>query len=147
VRARKRLAGMCVVTALSLPACSSDEPGPREGVRVEDLTGDASGAFDVDDLEAGQSVSLRVEVGEVLSPDSFVVPSEQTAGDPLLVLVRGHDLAPGDVVQVAGIARVFSYDEQAGDHELAADAAYADFDGRLALVAQLEDENLPLDDQ
>ena len=144
---RRWLAALALGTLIGLPACGSDDPQPREGVRVEDLTGDASGAFDLDDIEAGQQVSLRVPVGEVLSPDSFVVPPEQTAGGPLLILVSDHEVAPGDVVQVAGIARVFSYDEQSRDHELADEQEYERFDGKLVLVAQLDDENLPLDDQ
>ena len=144
---RAAAALIALATAMSAGACGSDEPGPREGVLVQDVTGDASGAFDVDAIEAGQQVSLRVEVAEVLSPDSFVIGPQDSGGDPLLALVRGHGLAAGDVVQVAGIAEVFSYDEQARDHDLAPEAAYEQHDGRLALVARLDDENLPLDDQ
>lgn len=135
------------VVALGAAGCGSDAEAPREGVLVQDLTGDRSGAFDLDEVEAGESLTLRVEVARVLSPDSFVVPPEDTDGPPLLVLARDHDLAPRDVVQLGGIARVFDYEDLAREYDLAARSAYAGFDNEIVLVARVVDENLPLDDK
>ena len=135
------------VLARGLGGCGSDDEEPREGVRVEELTGDASGAFDLDEVEAGERITLRVEVAKVLSPDSFLAPPKDTAGEPLLVLAESHGAEVGQELQVSGIARVFSYDEQAREHELAAESAYAEYDNELVLVADLDDEDLPLDDQ
>lgn len=135
------------VLALGLAGCGSDEEQPREGVRVEELTGDASGAFDLDDVEAGERITLRVEVAQVLSADSFIAPAKDTAGAPLLVLAQGHGAEVGDELQVSGIARVFSYEEQAREHRLADESAYAEYDSEIVLVADLDDENLPLDDK
>lgn len=135
------------VLALGLVGCGSDDEEPREGVRVEEVTGDASGAFDLDEVEAGERITLRVEVAQVLSPDSFIAPPKDTAGGPLLVLAEGHGADVGDELQVSGIARVFSYDEQAREHDLAAESAYAEYDNEIVLVADLDDDDLPLDDE
>ena len=147
--ARRRMAAAMTAGALVvvLGGCGSDSDEPLDSASVEDLTRDPSGAFDLDEVEAGQRISLRVKVAEVLSPDSFVVPPEQTAGPPLLVLAAEHGAAPGDVLQVGGLARVFSYDEQDRDFELAAEQQYSDYDGKVVLLATLNDDDLPLDDK
>ena len=141
---RRRAARTLVAAArvATLGACATENP--VEGSRPVET---GAGAFDLDEIEAGASVSLRVTVAEVLSPDSFVVPPEDTSAGPLLVLTVDHRAAPGDELQVAGIARVFSYEDLSGEYALAAQEAYADYDGKLVLVATLNDDDLPLDDK
>ena len=132
--------------ALALTGCGgSDEPGPREGTTVEEITGDESGMFDISQAEAGERASLRVTVQDVLSRDSFVVGTKDTAGKPLLVLTRGEELKPGAELQVSGLLRLFDYEELAGDRELAPQEEYAAYRGRLVLEADLVDDNLPMD--
>ena len=84
-------------------------------------------------------------VQDVLSRDSFVVGAKDTAGKPLLVLTRGEELKAGTELQVSGLLRLFDYEEMSGDRELADAAAYAAYRGQLVLVADLVDDNLPLD--
>ena len=148
VAARRRMATTLVAGALVvvLGGCGSDDEIP-ESASVEDLTADPSGAFDLDDVEAGQRISLRVTVGEVLSRDAFVVPPKETAGGPLLVLAGQHGASPGDTLQIGGIARVFSYEEQSGDFELGPQSQYAKYEDKVVLVATLNDDDLPLDDK
>ena len=131
--------------ALALTACGGDEAQPREGVTAEELTGDASGMFDLAQAEAGERASLRVTVDDVLSRDSFVAPSKDTAGKPLLVLTRGQELKAGTELQVSGLLRLFDYGQLGGDRQLAEESAYTAFRGQLVLVAELVDEDLPLD--
>ena len=146
--ARRRIATTLVAGALVvvLGGCGDEDEIP-ESASVEDLTADPSGAFDLDEVEAGQRISLRVTVSEVLSPDAFVVPPEETAGPPLLVLAGQHRASPGDTLQIGGIARVFSYDEQARDFELGPASQYAEYEDKVVLVATLNDDDLPLDDK
>ena len=143
-RARRALTAAGL--ALALTACGgSDSPGPRDGMTLEEVTGDASGMFDISQAEAGQRASLRVTVQDVLSRDSFVVGSKDTAGVPLLVLTRGEELKAGSELQVSGLLRLFDYEEMGGDHQLADREKYAAYRGQLVLVADLVDDNLPLD--
>ena len=142
-RARRALAIGFVAVALA--ACGADEEQPREGTRVEELTGDASGMFDISRAEAGQRASLRVTVQDVISRDSFVAPTQDTSGRPLLVLTRGEQLKAGSELQVSGLLRLFDYEEMAGDRELAEPEEYAAYRGQLVLVADLVDDDLPLD--
>ena len=144
-RARRALAIGGLTVGLSLTGCGSDAPQPREGTTIEEITGDSSGKFDISQAEAGQRASLRVTVQDVLSRDSFVVGSKDTAGAPLLVLTRGEDLEAGKELQVSGLLRLFDYEQMGGDHQLADDAAYAAYRGQLVLVADLVDDDLPLD--
>ena len=145
-RAGRALAAGALV--LTLAACGGeDAEQPREGVRVEELTGDASGMFDISQAEAGERVSLRVTVQDVVSRDSFVAPSQDTGGKPLLVLTRGEELKAGTELQVSGLLRLFDYLELSGDRELAAESDYAAYRGQLVLVADLVDDDLPLDDE
>ena len=146
--ARRRWATTLVAGALVvvLGGCGAEDEIPASA-SVEDLTADPSGAFDLDDVEAGQRISLRVTVAEVLSPDAFVVPPKETAGPPLLVLAGQHGASPGDTLQIGGIARVFSYDEQSRDYDLGPESKYAEYDNKVVLVATLNDDDLPLDDK
>jgi hypothetical protein len=133
--------------ALLLPACSDDATGPREGSRLAEVTGDTSGSFDLGTVRVGERVSLRVTVGDVLSPESFVVPPRDTAGEPLLVLSNLRPVSAGDEVQVVGIVRVFRYDDLADDYELADPTAYAAFELQEFLVADVVDPDLPADER
>ena len=146
-RMPKAVAAFAVASLLlGAVGCGDDGEQPREGVRVEDLTGDASGNFDLDEIEAGNRISLRAEVAEVLSPNSFVLAPKDTAGERMLILHKDSEVRQGDIIQLAGIARVFSYDDASGNYELADVGAYQEFDGDLSLEADLTDEDLPLDD-
>lgn len=149
VRARRSSASAlaALVLAAAVSGCGSDSEQPREGVRTEELTNDASGSFDLAQAEAGQRASLRVTVERVLSPNSFVVPAKDTNSTPLLVVAKDPDIRDGAELQVSGQLQVFEYDDLSAEYQLAAQSVYADFDGELVLVAQLVDGDLPLDDK
>lgn len=128
-------------------ACgSSPEVGPREGVRTQELTGGRAGDFDLAEARIGAQQSLRVMVNEVFSRAAFTTSPQDTGGEPLLVVGQENDLAPGQVVQVVGILRVFDYDDFAMRYALGGPEAYAGRDGDTVLEARLVDE-LPMDDR
>ena len=145
--ARRQMAATVVAVALTvaLGGCGEEASTVPEGVTAAELNDPA--AFDLDEAEAGQRVSLRVTVEEVLSPDSFVVPPQDGGSGRLLVLSEQHRAERGDVLQVGGLLRVFSYEDQALAFELDAAEQYSEFDAQLVLLATLVDEDLPLDDQ
>lgn len=58
--------------------------------RAEELTGDASGSVDLDEVEAGQRISLRVEVAQVLPADSATASAADRPNAPT---ARGPDTA------------------------------------------------------
>jgi hypothetical protein len=122
-----------------------DEPGPREGVSIADLTGDASGDFDIDEAKIGSRQSLRVTIERVLSDQSFTTTVEDTAGNNLLVVGPGDDLQPGQVVQVAGILRRFDFGELEPRYRLGPKQEYAGLN--TVLVANTVDNNIPQDGQ
>jgi hypothetical protein len=140
-----RRAGVAALLGLTLllSGCGTDSP-PPEGPLVQDITGDASGAFDIDEVEAGEQLSLRATVAEVLSPGSFVVPPEDTAGRPLLV-VSPTSVEPGEEVQLTGTLSLFDYEELVQSHELAPRERYAAHENELVLIADLVESDLPLD--
>lgn len=139
---------LTVVLTVPLAGCGDDdEPGPREGVSTRELTGDLSGTFDIDQAPVGAQTSLRATVDQVLSPGSFVITAADTAGPPLLVLSAEDTVSPGQVLQLIGVLRVFSYDDFADGYPLAEAAAYTAFDAQKVLVASEVDTDLPADDQ
>jgi hypothetical protein len=133
--------------AVALTACADEAAAPREGVRVEELTSDASGAFNLSEAEAGERVSLRATVSQVLSDQSFLVPSKDTSGDALLVVADDDRVRVGQELQLSGILRTFEYAELAQAYALGDAAVYREFEDKLVLVADLVDDDLPLDDQ
>jgi len=136
------------VLALGASACSAQEaPQPREGVSAQELTGDASGTFDIDTAEVGAMQSLRLTVAQVLTPAAFTATPGDTAGRPLLVVGPAGELSPGQVVQVAGTLRLFSYDELSGQLSLGDRAAFAGRENDKVLVATTVDTDVPGDEQ
>lgn len=139
---------LAAVLGLGAAACSEQEaPQPREGVSTQELTGDVSGTFDIETAEVGAMQSLRVTVAEVLTPSAFTATPADTAGRPLLVVGSDPGLSPGQVVQVAGILRLFSYDELSEQFSLGDRAAYAGREDEKVLVATTVDTDIPSDDQ
>lgn len=137
---------LVVLAALlvGLTACGSPEAeSPREGVSTRSLTGDLSGNFDADKVRVGTRQTLRATVDEVLSPGSFTMASKDVAADPLLAVSGNQQLTVGQVVQVVGLIRVFSYDELAAEYALTDPQAYAGRDGDLVLVAETVDTDIP----
>lgn len=145
-RTSRAVAGVALAV-LALTACGDEAVAPREGTLVQDLVGDEAGQVDLASAEAGEEVTLRADVETVLSPGSFVVPGKDTGGVPLLVLHPGQEVTAGQVLQLGGTLQLFSYDELAGEYDLAPEGAYADVDGGLVLLASLVDDDLPLDDR
>jgi hypothetical protein len=145
-----RLSAIAISTGalvLGVVACDAPADAPREGVSTRELTGDLSGDFDLDSAVVGAQQSLRVTVGEVLSRSAFTTTPADAGGTPLLVVGADKDLQPGQVVQVVGTLRVFSYDEFASQYALGDADAFAGRDGDKVLVARLVDTDIPDDDQ
>lgn len=145
VRARRAVltGAAALLVATSAAACGGDEvEGPREGVTTQELTGDESGSFDIEQAEAGQRASLRVTVAEVLSADSFVVGTKDTDGDPLLVVAKDQPLEVGQELQVSGPLSAFDYDDLAASFKLGGEEVYRDFQDGLVLVADVVDQDV-----
>ena len=146
-RRASRLA-LIAVLVLGAAACSSDiGEQPREDVSTRELTGDLSGDFNVEDARVGARQSLRVTVADVLTPSAFTTTAADADGEQLLVVGPDRGLVPGQVVQVAGILRVFAFEDLAEQYQLGDRAVFAGRDGDLVLVATTVDTDLPADDQ
>lgn len=134
---------LCVVAVVG---CSGEARAPREGTSVEELTGDVSGAVDIDQARVGSRISLRGTVTRVLSPGAFEISAQDAASDrPLLVLNREDALEVGQVVQVVGLVRVFTDDETAAEYGLRSTADYPEHHLKRVVVASEVDTDIPGD--
>ena len=131
-------------TALLLLTGCGDAAAPREGTSLEELSGDVSGAVDLDETEAGESVSLKATVTRVLSAGAFEIRAEDTATEePVLVLNREDRLEAGQVVQVIGVVSVFDGDSL-GEYAVP-QAEQARREGTKVIVASEVDTDVPGD--
>ena len=133
----KRL--VMVSAAVLLPfgvvACGDDTAGPETGTDVEDVN--ENDYFGPDGL-VGQEVTVSAEVTDVFGGKAFELGGEDYGDDSLLVLSGKdvQDVKMGDVVQVTGTVRDFTYDEYAADYGLADPGPYTPYGDEEFLVAK-----------
>lgn len=143
-----RLRGLsaAVVPVLLLAGCGGEEAtSPREGVSVQELTGDLSGLVDLDTAQVGRRISLQGQVVQVLGPAAFELrPVDGDTVRPVLVLNRHGRLQVGDVVQVAGHVRVFDR-TLAQQYDLGSDTSLPVHDAQRVVEAPMVDTNVPGD--
>ena len=143
-----RLRGLsaAVVPVLLLAGCGGEEAtSPREGVSVQELTGDLSGLVDLDTAQVGRRISLQGQVVQVLGPTAFELrPVDGDTVRPVLVLNRHGRLQVGDVVQVAGHVRVFDR-TLAQQYDLGSDTSLPVHDAQRVVEAPMVDTNVPGD--
>ena len=143
-----RLRGLsaAVVPVLLLAGCGGEEAtSPREGVSVQELTGDLSGLVDLDTAQVGRRISLQGQVVQVLGPAAFELrPVDGDTVRPVLVLNRHGRLQVGDVVQVAGHVRVFDR-TLAQQYDLGSDTSLPVHDAQRVVEAPMVDTNIPGD--
>ena len=144
-RSRLLVPLVAVGLGLGLAACGENAP-PSNAVTEQQQAGDANGDFSLDTAVIGSRQSVRATVEQVLSPSSFTITAADAGGEPLLVLGGSGSVAPGQQVQLAGILRVFSYDEFAADFTLGSPDVYAGLSNRKVLVADTVDTDLPQGD-
>ena len=136
---RRARALVLALGVLLLPACGS---GSEDSATI-DRPADASGTVDLDETEVGSSVSLEATVTTVLSPGAFEIRAEDTAtADPVLVLNEEDVLEAGQIVQIAGIVRLFDAETMAEAYGLASSAGLAEREGELVIVASEVDTDV-----
>jgi hypothetical protein len=137
---------LAVALALVLTGCGDGPRAPREGVSVQQLTGDVSGTVDLDTALVGDRISLAGTVVRVLSPRAFELSAADGASDrPVLVLGQHDDLDVGQQVQVAGSVRLLLDDETAARYGLGTTAQVPVHDGKRVVEAETVDDDVPGD--
>lgn len=96
-------AAFALVAVLALTACGGEADAPRAGTTLQELTGDRSGAVDIDSARVGSSISLQAPVARKVGGQSFEIAAEEGgSGRPVLVLQEENTVEVGQVVQVIG---------------------------------------------
>lgn len=150
---RTAAAVFVVVTAVTLPACSEDDPEPSAGDEVPDVRGSEdlddvfNGPYSADlreDLEGydGQEITVEGTVDRVLSPVAFTLgPPDGDDAEPVLVVVEEAATAPeaGEDVVVAATAQdEFRTDEVGAELDLLEDdETFEEWEGDPYLRASL----------
>ncbi len=106
--------------------------GPEAGVTISDITDNPEEYYD-------STVTVSGEVGELIGPRAFTIGTEDDLGGGEGVLVVSGDpalnLVEGMPVQVIGV--FWEFDLEIFEEELGVelDEAFADWDGRPAILA------------
>ncbi len=127
-RLRQRITtavAVALAAALPLTGCTADD-GPDSDAPGTRGTGRRGRLYFADDAFVGETVTVRAEVRDVMTPNSFTINGEDWGDESVLVLSEQDltDVEEGEFVSVTGVVRDFAFEEYADNYGLLDEGLY-----------------------